>query len=158
MHPSVEFRGFENLERCTNSGPVWIGAFSTLVIADDGLNPDARGRLQFGSDIYIGENCNIRACGALISIGNDVMIANGVSMAATNHGMNNEVPMNKQAWSFSPTGVEIGNDVWIGAHAVLLPGTRIGTGSIIAAGAVVRGEIPPMCVYGGIPARQLKQR
>ncbi len=52
----------------------------------------------------------------------------------------------------------IGNDVWIGTRATILPGTRLGDGVIVGAGAVVGGEIPPYSIVGGNPARVLRQR
>ena len=54
--------------------------------------------------------------------------------------------------------VKIGRDVWIGSHAVLLPGTTIGDGAVVAAGAVVNGKVPAYHVVGGVPARTIKVR
>lgn len=52
----------------------------------------------------------------------------------------------------------IGNDVWIGQNAVIMPGVHIGDGAIIAANAVVAKEVPPYTVCGGNPARMLRKR
>ena len=52
----------------------------------------------------------------------------------------------------------IGNDVWIGAHAQIKSGIRVGNGSIIGAGAVVTKDVPPYAIVGGIPARIIKYR
>ncbi len=54
--------------------------------------------------------------------------------------------------------VEIGNDVWIGANAILLPGVKIGDGAVVAAGAVVTKEVEPYAIVGGIPAKIIKYR
>ncbi len=54
--------------------------------------------------------------------------------------------------------VVIGDFVWIGAQVILLPGTRIGEGAIIQAGSVVHGEIPPMVIAGGNPAKVFAYR
>jgi virginiamycin A acetyltransferase len=54
--------------------------------------------------------------------------------------------------------VKIGNDVWIGTNAIILPGVTIGDGAIIGAGAVVANDVPPYAVVGGVPARVLKYR
>jgi maltose O-acetyltransferase len=54
--------------------------------------------------------------------------------------------------------VIIEDDVWLGARVLLLPGARVGSGSVIGAGAVVSGEIPPMSVAVGNPARVVKRR
>ena len=52
----------------------------------------------------------------------------------------------------------VGNDVWIGAGATILPGARIGDGVIVGAGAVVGGTIPPYTVVAGNPARVIRHR
>ena len=54
--------------------------------------------------------------------------------------------------------VRIGNDVWIGAHAVVLKGVTIGDGAVIAAGAVVTKDVPAGVIAGGMPARVIRQR
>lgn len=54
--------------------------------------------------------------------------------------------------------VVIGNDVWIGAYVSILPGVRIGDGAVIAAGAVVTGEVEPYAIVGGVPAKTIRYR
>ena len=54
--------------------------------------------------------------------------------------------------------IRIGNDVWIGANAILLPGITIGDGAVIAAGAVVSKNVPPYAIVGGVPAKIIKYR
>jgi len=54
--------------------------------------------------------------------------------------------------------VTIGNDVWIGANAVILDDVRIGDGAIIAAGAIVTGDVPPYTIVGGVPAKYIRKR
>lgn len=54
--------------------------------------------------------------------------------------------------------VTIGDDVWIGAHAVILPGITIGKGAIVGAGAVVTHDVNPYAIVGGIPAKLIKYR
>jgi acetyltransferase-like isoleucine patch superfamily enzyme len=53
---------------------------------------------------------------------------------------------------------EIGNDVWIGANAVVRDGVKIGDGAIIGAGAVVTKDIPPYAIVGGVPAKLIRYR
>lgn len=54
--------------------------------------------------------------------------------------------------------VIIGNDVWIGSHAIILGGITIGDGAVIGAGAVVTKDVPPYAVVGGVPAKIIKFR
>lgn len=53
---------------------------------------------------------------------------------------------------------EIGNDVWIGAHVLIIGGVRIGDGAIVAAGAVVTRDVPPYSIVGGVPAKKIRMR
>lgn len=54
--------------------------------------------------------------------------------------------------------LEVGNDVWIGANAIILDGLKIGDGVIVAAGSVVTKSIPPYAIIGGCPARVIRYR
>ena len=54
--------------------------------------------------------------------------------------------------------IVIGNDVWIGANAIVLDGVTIGDGAIISAGAIVNKNIPPFSIYGGVPAKFIRFR
>jgi len=54
--------------------------------------------------------------------------------------------------------ISIGNDVWIGARAIILDGATIGDGAIVAAGAVVGGVVPPYAIVGGVPAKVVRYR
>lgn len=111
-------------------------------------------------DIELGENVSINPYACLsgkVRIGNGVRIASHVSIVGFNHGFDDiETPIYRQP--LTSLGIEIGDDVWIGANAVVLDGVKIGRGAVVAAGAVVAKDIPAMAIAGGVPARVLRYR
>ncbi|NVJ69418.1 MAG: CatB-related O-acetyltransferase [Alphaproteobacteria bacterium] len=68
------------------------------------------------------------------------------------------LPKANYAFESAPEDTTMGNDVWIGAHALIPGGIKIGTGAIVAAGAVVTKDVPPYAIVGGNPARVIKYR
>ena len=110
-------------------------------------------------DVNIGNETRIGLHNTIIGpveIGNHVNIAQGVVVTALNHGT--EDPTTYFIYQKIKTKpIKIDNDVWIGANATILPGTRIGSHSVVAAGAVVTGDVPPNTVVAGIPARVIKK-
>ncbi len=113
-----------------------------------------------GRDIEIGNNSglgfNCRVYGPL-KIGNDVMMGPDVMIFTQNHKTERlDIPMRLQTAPKEP--VYIGDDVWIGARVIILPGRKIGEGVIIGAGAVVTKDGPDYAVVGGNPAKVIKFR
>lgn len=109
-------------------------------------------------DVVIGDHTRIGIHNTIIgpvTIGHHVNLAQGITVTALNH--NFDVPglrIDEQGISTKP--VVIGDDVWIGANAVVLPGVTIGSHSVVAAGAVVTHDVPDGVVVGGVPAKILK--
>ena len=115
---------------------------------------DGRG-IQIGRCSGIGVNCSVHGP---LSIGDNVMMGPDVCIFVTNHMFDRiDIPMNTQGFS-EEKPVVIGNDVWIGARVIILPGVRVGNGAIIGAGAVVTHDVPDYAIVGGNPARILKMR
>jgi len=137
---------------------VKIMAFSIISVESD---PQGSGGsdtlLEIGDFTYLGELNNIRAAG-VTRIGKNCLIAQGVSVIASNHSYDLHKAMMEQAWRGDKVGVVIEDDVWIGANATVLPGVRIGTGAIVAAGSVVTTNVEPFTIVAGVPARFLKAR
>lgn len=88
-----------------------------------------------------------------VDIGDNVMIAPNTLITTVNHPLN---PMGRRKHLGIAKPVKIGNDVWIGANVVILPGVTIGNNVVIAAGAVVTKDIPDNVLVGGIPAKIIK--
>ena len=100
---------------------------------------------------WIGENTFIMG-GGNIHIGEYCQIANNVIIVSINHKINGEKYFDNVEFA----DIKIGNNVWIGSNAIILPGVKIGDNSIIAAGAVVHKDIPFNVVVGGVPCKILK--
>jgi len=114
-----------------------------------------------GKGVVVGDRSDIGMDALVIgpvTIGKDVMMGPRCILVASQHETSSvDVPMNQQG--FRPDRrIVIEDDVWIGAGSTILPGRRIGTGSIVGAGAVVVTDVPPYTVVAGNPARVVKQR
>ena len=116
------------------------------------------GDLIIGTDCYINPHCVLYS-GNGIRIGNDVLLAPGTIIAPANHALaRRDLPIRLQGFMPSRGGVIVADDVWIGANSVLIDGANIGKGAVIAAGSVVTGTVPAYEIWGGVPARKLKDR
>ena len=104
--------------------------------------------LTLGSG-YINNNATID-CFASITIGHGVAISSGVTIRdSDNHSINGNAVVS------APIVIE--DHVWVGLNATILKGVRIGSGSVVAAGAVVTSDVAPNTLVGGIPAKVIKQ-
>ncbi len=110
-------------------------------------------------DVVIGEYTRIGIHNTIIGpvcIGSHVNLAQGITVSALNHNfVDSSKRIDEQGISTKP--VVIGDDVWIGANAVILPGVTIGKHCVVAAGAVVTKDVPDNSLVGGVPAKILKQ-
>ena len=98
------------------------------------------GELSVGDKCFFNQNVSI-TCKKKVVIGDRCQIANNVVIVDHDHA-------GSENWgSYVETDVVIGNDVWIGAGAVILRGTTIGDKAVIGAGSIVKGNVPAGCVY-----------
>jgi len=109
--------------------------------------------IEIGNRTFIGTGCEFNIMGS-IAIGEDCLIASGCRFVDHDHGTARGTLMRIQRCNCRP--IEIGNNVWIGANAVVLQGVHIGDGAVIAAGAVVRNSVAANTIVGGVPARLLR--
>jgi maltose O-acetyltransferase len=93
-----------------------------------------------------------------VTIGNNVMIAReSVVLGKMHESADPNIPMmNQGVKDVQKTIIE--DDVWLGLRVVVMPGVRISTGCIIAAGGVVTRDTEPYGIYGGVPAKLIKKR
>jgi acetyltransferase-like isoleucine patch superfamily enzyme len=113
-----------------------------------GVGPD--GLLDIGDGTYINYGSSISALlsvriGQDCAIGQYAIIMDSNYHQAANHRL-----------ADIPKAIVIEDEVWIGARVTILPGSRIGRGAVIGAHSVVRGEIPPRSLAGGVPARVIR--
>lgn len=110
-------------------------------------------------DVVIGDHTRIGIHNTIIGpvcIGSHVNLAQGITVTALNHNFEDkEKRIDEQGITTKP--IIIGDDVWIGANAVILPGVTIGKHCVVAAGAVVTKDVPDNTIVGGVPAKEIKK-
>ena len=109
-------------------------------------------------DVIIGDHTRIGLHNTIIgpvTIGSHVNMAQGVTITALNHNFE-DTTRRIDEQGISTKAVTIGDDVWIGAQAVILPGVAIGRHVIVAAGAVVTKDVPDNTLVGGVPAKIIR--
>lgn len=128
----------------------WLGRRS--VVESYCCVNNAVGDVIIGDYTRIGIHCTVIGP---VCIGSHVNLAQGITVTALNHIFKDSSRrIDEQGVSTKP--VVIGDDVWIGANAVILPGVTIGSHCVVAAGAVVTKDVPNHTLVGGIPAKVIK--
>ncbi|ONK09643.1 acyltransferase [Streptomyces sp. MP131-18] len=110
-------------------------------------------------EVTMGRNCTVNPYTVVrgrVRMGDGVRVGAHSSVLGFNHSMAPDRPVHKQP--LVSKGIEIGDDVWIGSHAVVLDGVSIGAHCVVGAGAVVTGDLPEWSVAAGNPARVLRDR
>lgn len=125
------------------------------------VNVEHGALINSGRQIHIGDNSGIGfkafISGPLV-IGRNVIMGPSCTFLSMNRDVpRTDLPMIEQGWQPTRAPV-IEDDVYIGANVTVLPGRRIGQGSIVAAGAIVASDVPPYAVVAGNPARVIKTR
>ena len=114
---------------------------------------NAVGDVVIGDATRIGIHCTVIGP---VTIGSHVNLAQGITVTALNHNFS-DPSLRIDEQGVSTKAVVIGDDVWIGANAVILPGVTIGSHVVVAAGAVVTKDVPANTLVGGVPAKVIKQ-
>ncbi len=111
---------------------------------------------DFGKNITIGKNVFINSCCHFqdqggIEIGDGCLIGHNVVLATVNHDL---YPENNRVNHYAP--IKLGKSVWVGSNATILAGVTIGDWAVVAAGAVVTHDVPPLTIAGGVPAKVIR--
>ena len=136
-----------------------IGDYATLICSSDKKidistwqTDKLNGSISLGNYILISPGTSIRSAES-IDIGDSTMIASDVVITDSDwHGI-----YDRTDYVATPKPVKIHKNVWIGERSIILKGTQIGENSIIGAGSVVHGDIPPNSIYAGNPAKEVKK-
>lgn len=127
-----------------------------------GINIDIGPRVEFYNIglTEIGDNSGIGAYSQIgfVKIGKNVMMGVDCLIISQNHRFDNlSIPMREQGF-YDPEPVSIEDDVWIGSRVTILPGVKIGSGSIVGAAAVVTKNVEPFSIVAGNPAKIIGRR
>jgi acetyltransferase-like isoleucine patch superfamily enzyme len=156
-HPTAIWDySYHDLDAIQLGAHVSVGPFVEIVVRKTSPRSSVPGRLSLGEGVFIGAGVNLRAAGGEVTIGSHTALAQHTVVVAANHHVRQGLRYLQATWEEARTGVAVGNNVWVSANCVLLPGCRIGDNAVIAAGSVVRGTVPPGEIWGGVPARKLK--
>lgn len=115
------------------------------------FSTDCGKNIEVGKNVFINSGCRFQDQGG-ITIGDGVLVGHNVVLATLNHDVDPE-----KRSTLHPAPINVGNNVWIGANATVVPGVTIGDGAIIAAGSVVTKDVPSNVIVGGVPAKELKK-
>jgi acetyltransferase-like isoleucine patch superfamily enzyme len=111
--------------------------------------------IRIGDGVVIGRDSHVVALAPIV-IGDKVFCGPNVYVTSTNHAYHDPDRAIGEQWP-SAAPVEIGFGCWLGVNSVILPGAKLGRNVVVAAGAVVRGEVPDHCVVAGTPARIVRR-
>ncbi|NYT60519.1 acyltransferase [Alcaligenaceae bacterium] len=136
----------------------WGAKIGKRVVYYSGVRIFPGRNLVVGDDVSFAKGTQIYPNGG-ITIGSRVLIGFNALMIAGNHA----IPATRSESLYNYPGsdrrpIVIEDDVWIGANCTILPGVTIGTGSVVAGGAVVTKDVPPYAIVGGVPAKIIKMR
>ena len=109
-------------------------------------------RLALGDDVFINAGCCLDLSAPIV-IGSRAQLAYQVTLMTGGHAIGTH---DSRAGAHRPASVQIGEGVWIGARAIVLPGVTIGAGAVVAAGALVTKDVPPDTLVAGVPARPVR--
>ena len=137
---------------------IGISIGDNVQIARSALLRSKGGSIEIGDNTTVGSYCNISSIDAKLKLGKNVLIASYCCIIGGGVYGFDRLDIPTKAQVKHGKGIIIEDNVWLGARVCVLDGNRIGTGSIIGAGAVVTKDIPEYSVAVGVPAKVIKKR
>ena len=157
IHETAKISPNCDIEDSTRGSSIEIGANSTIDSFVKFKPAGGKGDIKIGDRVYI-NSCCVLYSGNGISIGDDVLISANCTLAPVNHKYTNRSKkISSQGHASSKGGVIIEDNVWIGSNTVILDGSHICSGTVIAAGSLVREKCESNRVFGGNPLREIKK-
>lgn len=152
IDPSARVSPLADIEDSVRGSRIVVGAHSVIDSFVKIKPAGGSGDVVIGEHTVINSGC-VLYTGNGIRIGNQVAIAANCTLAPVNHAWRSRVrPIREQGFAPSKGGILIEDDVWIGANCVLLDGAILRRGCVVAAGSLVRGELPAYSCCAGQPA------
>jgi acetyltransferase-like isoleucine patch superfamily enzyme len=147
--------GYRDIDAIQIGVGVSVLAHANITVHRYSPRSRVEGKLILGDGAIVSAGVVIIAAGGVVRIGkNSAVAANSVAVAA-NHLYAPGASHLHGAWDEERCGVIVGDNVWVGAGCVLLPGCLIGDDTVIGAGSVVRGTVTPGEIWAGVPARRI---
>lgn len=133
-----------------------LGSVGSNVFIDTNVYFRYPRRVMIGDDVSINRGCEFYPSyhfkTATITLGSNIRLGPRVSFLAAGHD-HTKLDLPDVAGA-----IVVEDNVWIGANTTILPGVTVGEGAIVAAGSVVNKNVPPYQMFGGVPAKYIKQR
>lgn len=153
---NVKLRDFATLEEFNKARAALLskvfGSMGKNCFIEQHIFVDYGCNIKVGDNFYANNNLTMLDC-SVIEIGDNVFFGPNVTITTASHPLESKPRVEGVEFAFN---VKIGNNVWIGSSAVVLPGVTIGDDAVVAAGAVVNKDVPASVVVGGVPAKILK--
>ncbi|KAJ3103786.1 hypothetical protein HDU96_009148 [Phlyctochytrium bullatum] len=150
------------LDDCAANHPDRMKVFGELIgSGSEAATIESPFRCDYGSNIHLGKRVYINSNVVIldsnkVTIGDDVLIAPAVQIYTAYHPLEPELRTDPRGPEYAKA-VTIGNGVWIGGAAIILPGVTIGDGAVVGAGSVVTKDVDPRTVVAGNPARVVRR-
>ncbi len=129
-----------------------LGHCGARVTVEPPFHCDYGAHIRLGDDVFINFGCVMLDCAAVV-VGARSLFGPGTMLLAATHPLSAD---ERRTGLESAAPVTIGEDVWIGAGAIVCPGVTIGSGSVVGAGSIVVRDLPPDVVAAGNPCRVLR--
>ncbi len=158
IHPSAKVSAHALIDESSRGTSTEVGEGCVIDAFVRIKHVGGSGNVRLGKGVYLNSGTVIYS-GNGVDIGDDVLVGPNCSLVPVNHATADmTVSIRTQGFAQSRGGLTIESNVWLGANCVVLDGVVIGSGSVVAAGAVVNRSVAPNSIVGGVPARLIGMR